>query len=92
MKPHLHKILRFAKDDIVAVHADTRVFVFYTDEANYDAYLNDYDFEYYGSAVSSFPFYMAPPSPGVWHLVIEQEDMGKDLNVRIEVISEHSLT
>ena len=91
MKPHLHKILNLFEGDVVAVHADAPSFVFFADTDNYDAYLNDYDYDYFGSAVKEWPFYIAPPNPGKWHLIVEQSDTAKDLDVRIEIIEEQSL-
>ena len=91
MKPHLHKVLNLAAGDAIAVHANAPSFVFFADEENYAAYINDFDYDYYGSAVSSWPFYMAPPEPGIWHLIVEQSDPGDDLEVRIEIVNEKDL-
>jgi len=91
VKPHLHKILNLLSGDVLSVHADTPIFVFFADDTNYDAYLNEFDFEYYGSAVESFPFFIAPVRPGRWHVVVEQTNPEKDLNVRLEIVPERSL-
>ena len=92
MKPHLHKILNLFAGDVIAIHGDAPAFVFFADTDSYASYLNDVDYEYYGSAVREWPFYMAPPRPGKWHLVIEQQNPEKDLDVRIEIVQESSLT
>jgi hypothetical protein len=88
MKHHLHKHLNLAEDDIVAVHSDAPATVFFADDENYKAYLEDFDYDYFGTEVKKFPFYMAPPEPGIWHLVVEQPDPEQSITVRIEIISE----
>ena len=86
MKPHLHKVLRLYPDDVLGVYTDNPAFVFFADEDNYDRYLNDFDFDYFGTAVKKSPFYMAPPEPGVWHVVVEQSDPALTINVRLAVV------
>jgi len=85
MKNHLHKHVSLTADDIVGIHADGRAFVFFADDENYSNYLNDMNYDYYGTSVEKSPFYMAAPFPGDWHVVVEQQNPGDSLNVRIEV-------
>ncbi len=88
MKPHLHKTLNLAEQDAVGVYLDEMAFVFFADDDNYQKYLNDDTYDYFGTIVEESPFFMAPPSPGVWNLVIEQKDPEKTLDVRVEIIKE----
>ena len=85
MKNHLHKHLNLGTGDIVGVHLDGKAFVFLADEENYSNYLNDMNYEYFGTKVDTSPFYMAAPFPGVWHIVVEQQNPGDTLDVRIEI-------
>ncbi len=86
MKPHLHKTLSLSRDDVVAVYLDEMAFVFFATNQNYTFYLNDETYDYYGTIVEKSPFYLAPPAPGVWELVIEQKNPEKPLDARIEIV------
>ena len=86
MKPHLHKTLNLSPEDVVAVYLDEMAFVFFADEENYSYYLNDQTYDYYGTIVEKSPFYIAPPVPGIWDLVVEQKNSEKPLEVRIEIV------
>ena len=88
MKPHLHKTLNLAERDAAAVYLDEMAFVFFADDDNYQKYLNDDTYDYYGTIVEESPFFIAPPAPGIWNLVIEQKDPEKSLDVRVEIIKE----
>ena len=85
MKNHLHKHLNLAPNDIIGIFADGDAFVFLADDENYSNYLNDMNYDYYGSEVTESPFYMAAPWPGEWHIVVEQADPADSIDVRIEV-------
>ncbi|RKX91155.1 MAG: hypothetical protein DRP59_08395 [Spirochaetes bacterium] len=92
MKPHLHKTLNLKAQDAVAVYLDEMAYVFFADDDNYQKYLNEQTYDYYGTIVEESPFYLAPPEPGVWNLVIEQKDPEKSLDVKIEIIKEESFS
>ena len=85
MKNHLHKHVNLTPDDIVGIHSDGGAFVFLADEENYSNYLNDMNYDYYGTGVETSPFYMAAPYAGDWHIVVEQQNSDDPLNVQIEV-------
>lgn len=86
MKPHLHKTFKLGRHDVVAVYLDEMAFVFFANDENYHYYLNDQTYDYYGTIVEKSPFYIAPPAPGVWNLVIEQKNQEKPLDVRVEIV------
>lgn len=85
MKNHLHKHVHLTTDDIIGIHSDGSSFVFLADDENYSNYLNDMNYDYYGTTVDTSPFFMAAPFPGEWHIVVEQQSQGETLNVRIEI-------
>ncbi len=89
MKPHLHKTLNLSQEDVVAVYLDEMAFVFFVNDENYHYYLNDQTYDYYGTIVEKSPFYIAPPEPGIWNLVIEQKNPEKPLEVRVEIVHEN---
>ncbi len=87
MKPHLHKKLSLSLEDIIEINLDNSAQVFLVDSENYDNYLSDLDFDYYGTTVDKSPFRMVPPYEGFWHLIIEQVDISQPVQAHIKVIS-----
>lgn len=88
MKQHLHKHLKIDEDQYLGFHFNLPIRTFFVDDKNYEAYCGDTYYEMYGKdEVKESPFYMAPPDPGIWHLVIEALSEG-NLDIRIEVLSE----
>jgi len=88
MKQHLHKHLIFSEGDYLSIHFNCNALIFYVDDLNYQAYINDQYYEMYGKEVTVSPFNIAPPTPGVWHLVIEQIKTEETLDVQIELLNE----
>ena len=83
---HLHKTLELAPGALVRVSVTARAFIALLDDENYDLYLEDEDFEYYGDTVSRSPFDLQAPYPGLWHLVIEQDDPAEHLSVGVQIV------
>ena len=88
MKQHLHKIVNFDEGDIINIDLKGKAFVAFMDDENYERYIGDFDYEYFGKEVSKSPFTMAPPSDGRWHLVIERTEIPKELEVKVQIITE----
>jgi hypothetical protein len=83
---HLHKTLELASGALVRVSVTARAFIALMDDENYELYLADEDFEYYGDTASRSPFDLSAPAPGVWHLVIEQDDPSEQLTVGVQIV------
>jgi len=87
MPPHLHRILSLRKTDTVKVQLKGHAHVMLMDGANYDRFNNGLDFDYFGKLVKRSPCMFAVPAAGEWHLVIEQEDLRKDVMAHVQIIS-----
>ena len=88
MKHHLHKIINFDQRDTIKIVLNGKAFVAFMDDENYERYIGDFEYEYFGKEVEESPFLMAPPSEGRWHLVIEQTDIPSDMEVQVQIVSD----
>ncbi|MBN2736220.1 MAG: DUF1883 domain-containing protein [Spirochaetales bacterium] len=84
---HLHKLMRLTTRDVVEVNLRAPAYVFLMDEDNYQLYLDDAEFEYYGGLVRNSQIQLRAPFLDQWHLVIEQENKADDLQVSIRIVS-----
>jgi hypothetical protein len=85
---HLHKHLELDEFDMLKVHLTNPAQVMLMDDENYEFYLAEEEYDYYGSLVKRSPFAMRTPYSGSWHLVIEQANPGQDVAVNVQIISE----
>ncbi len=88
MENHLHKILNLTKEDVIKITLNHPANVFLMDEENYSKYIKEYNYDYFGTLAEESPFLMAPPAPGLWHLVIFRVDPVEDLTINVEIIQE----
>lgn len=86
MVKHLHKYLNLDQDDVLILKMNVPAHVSLMDDANYQCYLNEEEYEYYGDLVKKTPFRLGAPQPGNWHLVIEQENPRMALDVSVSVV------
>ena len=85
MKHHLHKVMELQNYHYVEIYCDSEALIFITDDDNYNNYILDEDYDYYGDEVRTSPFFIAPPHAGRWHLVVEQLNPKTTLNIRIQI-------
>jgi hypothetical protein len=83
---HLHKHLRLFEDDELEIRVTGPAHVFLMDEDNYRSYREGEDFDYYGGLVRRTPLRMRAPRAGPWHLVVEQAEPGRPLDVVVQLI------
>ena len=88
MKHHLHKIINFDQRDTIMIILNGKAFVAFMDDENYERYIGDFEYDYFGTEVEELPFIKAPPSEGRWHLVIEQTDIPADMEVQVQIVSD----
>jgi len=88
LKYHLHKIINFDPGDTIKIELKGSAIVSFMDDENYERYIGDFEYDFFGKEISESPFIMAPPSEGRWHLVIEQTDIPKEMEVHVQIMSD----
>lgn len=83
---HLHKHLRLFEDDELELRITGAAHVFLMDDDNYRYYREGEEYDYYGGLVRRSPLRLKAPYAGAWHLVIEQAEHGKPLDVVVQII------
>lgn len=68
---YLHSELAFETGDVVVVHVDNQANVVLLDPSNFDAYLNNRSYRYYGGHAEKTPIRLVAPRSGRWHLVVD---------------------
>lgn len=82
---HLHKSLHLNENQIVKLAIDGPATVYLLDNANYHLFMQDRPYTFHGREVQSSPFFMTPPHPGVWELVIFSPIPGQKLQAEISI-------
>jgi Domain of unknown function (DUF1883) len=88
LKYHLHKIVNFDTNDTIKIDLSGTAFVAFMDDENYERYIGDFEYEFFGKEISESPFTLTSPSEGRWHLVIEHTDIPKEMEVHVQIVSE----
>ena len=84
---HLHKVLNLTTEDELRIGLTAVAHVYLLDDENYQLYLDEQEFEYYGETAHRSPCRLKAPWAGVWHLAIEPADPADSLNVAVEIVS-----
>lgn len=85
---HLHKSLHFEEHEILKVTLDGTACVYLLEHPNYHLFMQNRDYDYYGKEVDTSPFFMKPPHPGYWELVIFPTVPGSQLSAQVSIVSE----
>ncbi|MDA3941395.1 MAG: DUF1883 domain-containing protein [Spirochaetia bacterium] len=88
MKYHLHKIINFDLGDTIKIDFNGSAFVAFMDDENYERYIGDFEYDFFGKEVSESSFSIVPPNEGRWHLVIEHTKIPADMEVHVQIVSE----
>ena len=88
MKYHLHKIVNFDSNDTVNIEFKGTAFIAFMDDENYEKYIGDFEYDFFGKECSESPFVLAPPSEGRWHLIIEHRDLPEEMVVHVQIMSD----
>jgi len=88
LKYHLHKIINFDSGDTIKIDFNGSAFVAFMDDENYERYIGDFEYDFFGKEVSESPFSIVPPNEGRWHLVIEHTNIHVDMEVHVQIVSD----
>jgi len=88
LKYHLHKIINFDPGDTIKVDFKGTAFVAFMDDENYERYIGDFEYDFFGKEVSESPFSILPPKEGRWHLVIEHKEIPEEMKVQVKIVTE----
>jgi len=87
MKHHLHSELDAHAGDEVHVTLDGVANVYLMDTENYENYVEDYDWEYYGGLAERSPFRIPVPHADHWHLVVDTQGVGDhSVNIFVKIV------
>jgi hypothetical protein len=87
MKHHLHSELDARAGDEVQVTLDGVANVYLMDTENYENYVEDYDWEYYGGLAERSPYRIRVPHADHWHLVVDTDGLGShSVNVLVKIV------
>jgi len=83
---HLHKSLHLSEKEIIQLKIEKPVNVYLLDNANYHLFMQDRPYTFHGKEIDTSPFFMNPPYPGDWELVIFSNTPGEKLEAEITII------
>jgi hypothetical protein len=86
MKSLHYEYSNLGPEDVLEITLDARATVQLLDEANYQRYCGGESFTYHGGLVTKSPCPLSPPRFGKWHLVIDFEEIDREVIASVRLI------